>query len=74
MSRNGSPFPEGQVSAGSGVWSGQVADGGLPDLSGLTLHDLRELRDAQHKSSLAQALSRVLAPEADAHYGFSSKI
>jgi len=45
------------------------------DLSGFTLRDLRDLRDADGKSSLAGALSRFLAStEVDGHYGFQSKI
>jgi hypothetical protein len=56
--------------------SGQAGSGGgLVDLSGFTLRDLRELCDADEESYLGRALSRVLAgTEADGHHGFSSKI
>lgn len=66
-----SRLPEGQVSGGG---SAETGDEGMVDLSGLTLADLRDLRDGDDKSSLTRALSRVLAGEADGHHSFSACI
>jgi hypothetical protein len=75
LSSDGSRIPEGQLGGGRGARSDQIADGGLLDLSGLTLRDLRDLRDAEDESCLARALSRVLtSSEVDGHHGFQSKI
>lgn len=75
MSTYGGRLPEAQASEGSGVRSAQIAGGGLVDLSGFTLGDLRDLRDADEESCLARALSRVLASgEVGGHHGFQSKI
>ena len=53
----------------------RISDGALVDLSGLTLRELRDLRDPEEQTSLARALSRVLAPtQAEAYHSFSSKI
>ena len=75
MSTYGDRLPEGQVGGGSGVRSGQIASRDLVDLTGFTLHDLRDLRDAHDTSSLARALSRVMAgTDAERSLSFSSKI
>ena len=74
MSNYGGRLPEGQVSEGSGVGGREAAGAGLVDLSGFTLSDLRDLRDADDESYLARALSRVLAGESAGHHGFQSKI
>jgi hypothetical protein len=74
LSSYGSRLPEGQVGGGGSARTDQTADGGMVDLSGLTLRDLRDLRDRDDKSSLARALSRVLAGEADGHHSFSACI
>jgi hypothetical protein len=74
LSSDGSRLPEGQVGGGRGVRTDQITDGGLVDLSGLTLRDLRDIREGDDRSCLAQALSRVLAGEADGHHSFSSCI
>lgn len=74
MASDGSRIPEGQVSEAGEIRSDQITDGGLVDLSGLTLRDLRDLRDTDGRSCLAQALSRVLAAEVDGHHSFSSSI
>jgi len=70
LASNGSRRPEGQVGGGSGP----VVNGGLVDLTGLTLRDLRDLRDSRDESCLARALSRVMSAEADGIYGFNNKI
>jgi hypothetical protein len=65
---------EGQVGGGSGVRSGHIG-GGLVDLSGFTLGDLREMQDSyDDESSLSRALSRVLASKADGSNGFNARI
>lgn len=75
MSSNGGRLPDSQAGGDSGVRAGQFASSGLVDLSGFTLRDLRDLRDAERESYLAGALSRFLAPaEVDRHHGFQSKI
>ena len=74
LSTDSSPFPEGQGGVGRGVRTGQIA-GGLVDLSGFSLGDLRDLRDARDRSCLAQALSRVLDTTGSARSNsFNSKI
>jgi hypothetical protein len=55
-----------------------IADGGLVDVSGLALNDLRDLtnlRDENNESCLDRALLRILASsEDDGHHGFQSII
>jgi len=74
LSSYGSRVPEGRAGGGRSVSTDQAADNGMVDLSGLTLADLRDLRDGDDKSSLARALSRVLADETDGHHSFSACI
>jgi hypothetical protein len=75
LSSNGGRLPDGQVGGETGVRGGQFVGSGLVDLSGFTLRDLGDLRDADRESYLARALSRFLAPtEVDGHHGFQSKI
>jgi hypothetical protein len=75
LSSDGRRVPEGQAGGVRGVQDDQITDGGLVDLGGLTLRDLRDLRDADDESCLARALSRILAPtEVDGHHGFQSNI
>jgi hypothetical protein len=75
LSSNGGRLPDGQAGGDSGVRGGQFASSGLVDLTGFTLRDLRDLRDADGESYLAGALSRFLAPtQVDGHNGFQSKI
>jgi hypothetical protein len=53
----------------------RISDDALVDLSGLTLRELRDLRDPDEQTCLDRALSRVLAPtQTEAYHSFSSKI
>jgi len=56
--------------------SDDIVDGGLVDVSGLTLNELRDLRDDTDESCLDRALSRILASaeEEEGHHGFQSSI
>jgi hypothetical protein len=74
LSNNDSRLPDPLVSGDSAVRSDQVGPGRLADLSGLTLVELRDLRDAQDESYLAQALSRVMGSEAPGFHNFNSNI
>jgi hypothetical protein len=74
LSSNGSHIPDRSAGGGSGVRSDHAGRGGLADLSGLTLAELRDLRDAQDESYLAQALSRVMGSEAPGFHNFNSNI
>jgi hypothetical protein len=74
LSNNDSRLPDPAVGGDSAVRSDQVGHGRLADLSGLTLVELRDLRDAQDESYLAQALSRVMGSEASGFHNFNSNI
>jgi len=72
----GGRLPEGQAGGGTeAAGYGHVAVGGVVDLSGFSLRDLRDMRDAEGQSYLGEALRRVLAPgQPPGLHGFSSKI
>ncbi len=76
MTTYGGRLPEGQADGGTeATGNGRVAVGGVVDLSGFSLRDLRDMRDADGRSYLSMALTRVLAPgEPPGLHGFSSKI
>jgi hypothetical protein len=75
LSSDGSRVPQGQANGAISTLSSQIADGGLIDVSDLTLADLRDLCDRDDESCLTRALSRLLAAsEEDGHHGFQSSI
>jgi hypothetical protein len=74
LSSKGSRLSDRPADGGSGLRSDQVVRGGMVDLSGLTLSDLRDLRDAQDESYLAQALARVMESQAPGFHNFNSNI
>jgi hypothetical protein len=75
LSTYGGRPPEGQAGAGTAAAGRQAAAGGVVDLSGFSLRELRDLGDAEGKSYLGMALRRILASEEPPGlHGFQSKI